>query len=321
MNRRGMLTGTAAVMSIAGLRSVAAQPSPSKGMKIIVPFAPGGSGDITARLVAQHITATTSQPVVVENKPGANGIIGVEAAKASPADGQTLVLATTSTHSANVSLFRKLPYDPEKDFTLVGVFGSSGSYLLVRPESSFASLSDLVAYGRANPGRLNYGHFNASSMVPGALMKSMAGVDMTPVAYKQIGNAIADLISGQIQVIFADTTAGDTYVTSGQLRALAVTRLERIRKYPALPTIHESFPGFESTGFLGVAVHSGAPAASKQSLNDLVNAAIMAEPMHSRLINFGFTPKPMSLAECAAFASRERAKWAQYVALAKIEPQ
>jgi tripartite-type tricarboxylate transporter receptor subunit TctC len=259
--------------------------------------------------------------VVVENKPGANGIIGVEAARSAPPDGNTLLLATTSTHAANPSLYRKLPYDPEKDFAIVGVFGSGGSYVLVKPDAPYKSFADFLAYAKAHPGELNYGHFNASSNVPGALLNSVAGLQLTPVPYKQIGTAMTDLMAGQIQVAFVDSAAGDAYVNSGQLRALAITRHERWPKYPDMPAVAEFYPGFEVTGFLGLAVPAGTPRDALLALNALINEAITSEPARSKLEGLGFTPKSMGLDECNAFVRNERAKWARYVVMAKIEPQ
>jgi tripartite-type tricarboxylate transporter receptor subunit TctC len=267
------------------------------------------------------MSAKSCQAVVVENKPGANGIIGVESAKGAQPDGQTLLLATTSTHAANPSLFKKLPYDPEKDFSLVGVFGYGGSYMLVKPDAPYKTLAEFVAVAKARPGALNYGHFNASSNVPGALMHTYAGVELTEVPYKQIGAAITDLMAGRIQVLFVDTTAGDSYVSSGRLRALVVTRPTRLPKYPDLPTMSETYPGFDVTGFLGIAVPAATPTPARQYLNRIINEAIMAEPMQSKLTSFGFSPKQMSLEECAEFARSERSKWSRYITAAKIEPQ
>ena len=320
MNRRNFhrtLAGAGVALAHRGLLAQASR----RPMQIIVPFAPGGSGDITGRLLAQYIEGKTGQKVLVENKPGANGIIGVEAARIAPADGQTLLLATTSTHAANPSLYKKLPYDPDRDFQIVGVFGSGGSYLLVKPDAPYKTFAEFVAYLKTRPGALNYGHFNASSQVPGHVLNNLAGTDIRPVPYKQIGAAMTDLIAGQIQAIFVDTAAGDTYVNSGQLRALAVTRADRMAKHPAVPAIAETYPEFVMTGFLGIAVPAGTPREAMQAANDFVNDAISADPMRSQLEGFGFMPRRMTVDEAAAHVRAERAKWKRYIALAKIEPQ
>ena len=313
---------TLLVLPIGGFAAIAgAQTGSEKTLQIIVPFGPGGSGDITARMLAEFITRKTGRAAVVENRPGANGIIGVEAAKKGPPDGSVLLLATTSTHSANPSLYRKLPYDPEKDFTLVGHFGGSSSFMLVRPDAPYKTVSDFVAAAKAAPGKLNFGYFNASSHVPGALLGSIAGIELTPVPYKQIGNAMTELIGGQLDVIFVDSVAGDSFVASGQLRALAAQSSKRLAKYPAVPLISETYPSYTTSGFLGIAVPAGTPAATLQALNDLINEAITTDPVKSRLEGFGFSPQRMSLAQLAAFDREERAKWKTYVAIAKIVPQ
>ena len=321
-SRRAVLTGLASLAGLYLPQGVRAQPGSGKPMKIIVPFAPGGSGDITARMLAEYLTRKTSQSVVVENRPGANGIIGVEAAKRSPADGSVLMLATTSTHLANPSLYKSLPYDPEKDFSLVGHFGGGSMLVLVRPSGPYKSLADLVNAARANPDKLNYGHFNASSHIPGAMVGQLAGVKLTPVPYKQIGNAMTDLISGQLDVIFVDSVAGDSYAASGQLRAIAAHGQRRLPKYPNVPLITETYPGYNvSAGMLGIAVPKGTPLAVQQALNDLINDAITTDPMKTALENYGFHPKPMTLAELAAFVTRDRALWKEQVDLAGIVPQ
>ncbi len=321
MQRRRFIQSLIAlpIGSVAGFAS--AQGSSEKTLQIIVPFGPGGSGDITARMLAEFITRKTGRAAVVENRPGANGIIGVEAAKKATPDGTVLLLATTSTHSANPSLYRKLPYDPEKDFTLVGHFGGSSSYMLVRPDAPYKTLSDFVTAAKAAPGKLNFGHFNASSHVPGALLGSIAGIELTSVPYKQISNAMTELISGQLDVIFVDSVAGDSFVASGQLRALAAQSSRRLLKYPALPLISDTYPAYTTSGFLGIAAPTGTPAATLQALNDLINEAITTDPVKSRLEGFGFTPQRMSLAQLATFDREERARWKGYVAIAKIVPQ
>lgn len=298
-----------------------AQGFPTRPIRIIVPFAPGGSGDITARLVAKYIEEQTGQGVVVDNRPGANGVIGTMAVKQAAPDGHTLLLATTSTHSANPSTVKDLPYDPERDFQTIGFFGSNGSYLLLRPEAPWQDVQALVAEARANPGKLAFGHFNASSRVPGELLNVMAGVEMLGVPYRTIGSAFADLLAGRLHLIFVDTTAGDAYLKQGQLRALAITRQGRWDRYPELPAVSETWPEFVITGFLGIALPAGAPPEIAQRLNTLVNAAILAEPARSRLIEFGFVPEALDLPRIAELVKLERDKWSRFVALAGIEPE
>jgi len=291
----------------------------TRPVRIIVPFAPGGSGDITARLIAQYVEGTTGQPVVVDNRPGANGVIGTMAVKQAAPDGLTWLLATTSTHSANPSTVRDLPYDPERDFTTVGFFGSNGAYLMVRPEAPYRTVQDLVVAGRS--GRLNFGHFNASSRVPGELLNVLADTRLQGVPYRTIGAAFADLLAGRLDLIFVDTTAGDAYLKNGSLRALAITREGRWSRWPELPALSESWPDFVLTGFLGIALPAATPRAAAERVNALVNAAILAEPARGRLIEFGFVPEALSLDRIADLVRAERVKWARFVKLAGIEPE
>ena len=295
----------------------------NKPIQIIVPFGPGGSGDISARMLAEAITKKTGRAAVVDNRPGANGILGVEAVRNAPADGSVLLLATTSTHLANPSLFKKLPYDPERDFRLVGSFGSASTYLLVRPDAPYKTLDELVQAAKAAPDKLNYGYFNATSNVPAAVLASMAGVSFAAVSYKQVGQAMTDLIAGHIQMVFTDTVQGDAFVASGQLRALAVASAKRLKKYPQVPLIRETLPDFDvSDGFfLGIAVPAATPVAIQQQLNDFINEAVNTDPMKSRLEDFGNTLQRVTLADLSAYAREERAKWHKYVEIAKIEVQ
>jgi tripartite-type tricarboxylate transporter receptor subunit TctC len=295
---------------------------PAKAVHIVVPFAPGGSGDITARLVGKYMEDKTGQPFVIENKAGANGIVGVLSVKSSAPDGYTLMLATTSTNAANVHMYKSPGYDPEKDFQVVGVIGSSGAFLVVPADSQFKSMADLVAYAKAHPGKLNYGYFNASSQVPSAVLGAKAGVDWQGVAYKAIGNAWNDLYAGAIQFMFVDLTAARGQVVAEKVRTLAISLPERSPLYPDVPTLSENYPGFVSTGFLAIAVPKAVPDDIKQRLNVLINEATSSPAINKRLVQeFALTPRTLDLAQCAQQDREERAKWADYVKIAKIEPQ
>jgi tripartite-type tricarboxylate transporter receptor subunit TctC len=323
LSRRSVLALPAlAVPALAGVPALAQADFPTKAIRIIVPFAPGGSGDITSRLIGKYIEDKTGHPFVVENKPGANGIVGALAVKAAPADGYTLMLATTSTNAANVHMYKSPGYDPEKDFQVVGVIGSSGAFLVVPADSPYKTLADLLAHAKANPGKLNFGYFNASSQVPAEVLGTRAGVQWQGVAYKAIGNAWNDLYSGNIQFMFVDLTAGRGQVVAGKARPLAITLPQRSPLYPDLPTLSESFPGLTTTGFLAVAVPKATPRPIQEKLNALINEAIASPDIHKRLTEeFALNSRPLTLEQCAAQDRDERAKWAEYVKIAKIEPQ
>ena len=318
MNKRQWLKFLAA-LPLAGMSPSWAQDKP---IQIIVPFGPGGSGDISARMLAEFITKKTGRAVVVDNRAGGNGIIGVEAVRGATADGSVLLLATTSTHLANPSLFRKLPYDPARDFRLVGSFGPGSAYMLTRPDAPYKTLQDFIRAAKAAPDSINYRHFNATSKVTAALFAHEAGISLTGIPYKQVGQAMTELMAGQIQVVFTDSVQGESFVASGQLKALAVHSATRLARRPDIPRISEVVPSFTMRGvFLGIAVPTATPLATQQALNALINEAVTTDPIKSRLESFAFAPASISLTELATFEREERAKWKQYVELAKIEVQ
>lgn len=295
---------------------------PTKAIRIIVPFAPGGSGDITARLVGKYIEEKTGQPFIVENKPGANGIVGAMSVKVAPPDGYTLMLATTSTNAANVHMYKNPGYDPEKDFSVVGIIGSSGTFLVVPADSPYKSLADLLADAKARPGKLNFGYFNASSQVPAEVLAAKAGVSWQGVGYKAIGNAWNDLYGGAINFMFVDLTAARGQVVDKKARPLAISLPNRSPLYPDVPTLAETFPGFTTSGFLAIAVPKATPLPIQQRLNTLINEAITAPENNRRLTTeFALTARALTLEQCAQQDREERAKWADYVKIARIEPQ
>ena len=287
-----------------------------------MPFAPGGSGDITARLVGKYIEDKTGQPFVVENKPGANGIVGALAVKTAPPDGYTLMLATTSTNAANVHMYKSPGYDPEKDFTVVGIIGSSGAFLVVPENSPHKTLTDLLIYARGQSRASSTSATSTRARRCRPRCWARAGVEWQGVAYKAIGNAWNDLYAGAIQFMFVDLTAGRGQVVANKARPLALTLPARSPLYPDLPTLAESFPGFTTTGFLAIAVPKATPRPVQERLNALINEALSSPDIKNRLANeFALTSRPLTLEQCAQQDRDERAKWAEYVKIAKIEPQ
>lgn len=317
MDRRSLLTA----MALAPLLSSPAF-AQGKPITIVVPFGPGGSGDISARMFGEFLTKKANRSVIVENKPGANGIVGVEAAKVGATDGSLLMLATTSTHLANPATYKKLPYDPGKDFRLVGSFGPGSTYVLVRPDAPWKTLKDFVTAAKATPGKFTYGHFNATSNVSAALFAHMAGIELTPVPYKQVNQAMIELIAGQTDIVFTDTVAGDSFVASGQLRALAVHADAPLKAYPSIPLVTTDYPQYTIRGgFLGIAVPAATPVQVQQQINDWMNEAVTTNPMKSRLEGFAFAPTKMTLEDLRKFEQEERAKWKEYVTIAKLPIQ
>jgi tripartite-type tricarboxylate transporter receptor subunit TctC len=318
INRRSAL---ALFGSVFGSFPAHAAPYPSRPIRIIVPFGPGGSGDITARLIGKQIEEKTKQAVIIDNRPGANGIIGTMAVKTAEPDGYTVLLITTSTHAANMSLVRNLAYDPAKDFTIVGVFRSSGSYFMVRPQAPWRDLAGFIAAARAAPGKLTFGHFNASSRTPPEYLSRLAGIELQAVPYRAIANAVADLISGEIHCLCMDTTASNQYLQNGQLRPLAITRLTRAPATPDVPAVAETFPGFQLTGFLGMAVPSATPKDVVVQLNALINEAQTDPEVRRRMDEFGLSYDITDLAACEAEVRAERERWTEYTRVAGIQPE
>jgi tripartite-type tricarboxylate transporter receptor subunit TctC len=318
IDRRAVLTLAAGALAAT---SAKADQYPSRPIRIIVPFGPGGSGDITARMIGKVIEEKTKQAVIVDNRPGANGIIGTMAVKTAEPDGHTVLLITTSTHAANVSLVRNLSYDPARDFTVVGLFRSSGSYLMLRPQAPWRDFAAFIAAAKAEPGKLMFGYFNASSRTPPEYLSRLAGIELRGVPYRAIGNAVTDLMSGEIHCIFVDTTASNQYLRSGQMRPLAITRLTRSQQAPDVPAVAETFPGFELTGFLGMAVPSATPWPIVEQLNGLINEALKSPDVRRRMDEFGLSYDITSLADCEAEVRAERERWAEYTRVAGIEPE
>ena len=315
--------GLALVACIALAQPLAAQAQayPSKPIRIIVPFGPGGSGDIMARTFAQYLESQTKQSVVVENKPGANGIIGTELAKNAAPDGYTLMLATNSTHAANVSLYKKLPYDPLKDFENFTPFGTLGSVAVVPPGSPLNSIAAVVNFAKANPGKAFYGHYNSASLMAAELFRVRTGAPLTGVSYKTIGNAITDLIGGQIQVLFLEYASGSSHIDGGKLTALGVTGPVRHKAWPTVPAIAETYPGFELTAYLGLAAPARLPPEIAEAINNWVLKAHADPGVRTRLDQLGMTPRSLSREEARRFVQQEIERWVVYTKAAGIEPQ
>ncbi|KAF1046104.1 MAG: hypothetical protein GAK38_02662 [Xylophilus sp.] len=220
---------------------------PDKPVRIVVPMAAGGNDDIIARLVGQDLAALLGQPVIIDNKPGAGGNIGADAvAKALP-DGYTLVLGAVGTHAINASLYRRMPYDIRRDFTPIAMMASVPNVLVVHPSLPVKTVQELIDYGRQNPGKLNFASSGAGSSIhlSGEMFKSRTGIEMMHVAYKGSAPALADLLAGQVQLMFDNLPTSLPHVQAGRLRAIAVTSLKRSASLPQVPTVAESgLPGF-----------------------------------------------------------------------------
>ena len=292
---------------------------PTGPIRFIVPFPAGSGTDVNARLIGERLSAALKVPVVVENKPGADGSIAAEAAARSKPDGYTVFVTSNSTHASNPALRRKLPYDPVKDFAPVTLIGTAPLLVLVHPSLPIRNTADLIAYAKANPGKLNFSSGSASSRVAGEMFKTMASVDMTNVTYKGNPQAIADLVAGQVQVMFCDAGTAMPQVSSGRVRALAATSLTRSGALPDTPTVAESgVPGFEMIAWTAVFVPAGTPEPIVTRLNARIGEILRSPEFKAKAgATSDFAPgTPQQLGQ---FVNSEIDKWKRVVAQSKLE--
>ena len=300
--------------------ATAQSPYPTRAVRLLVPYPPGGGTDITSRTVAQRLSETWGQPVVVENRGGANGIIGTDlAAKAKP-DGYTLVVVIAS-HAINASLYRNLPYDSTGDFAPVSLLARYPFILTCTPSLPVKSVKDLIALARARPGQLSYASSgNGSGPHLGfELFKSAARIDVVHVPYKGAGPANVDLVSGQVQLMFNNFLAAMPQIKAGRLRVLAVTSERRSPVMPELPTLAESgLSGFDVTGWYSLLAPAGVPQAIGAKVQADVSAALRVPAVHARLAGEGAEPVGSTPAEMGKFLNAEIQKWARVISEAKV---
>jgi tripartite-type tricarboxylate transporter receptor subunit TctC len=300
-----------------------AQTWPSRPIKMIVGFAAGGSTDVTARLIAQALSDRFGQQVVVENRGGAGGNIGADAvAKAEP-DGYTLLLTTSTTHATNPSLYRSLPFDVQRDFTPISLTAFIPNLLVVNPSVPAATVDELVAYAKANPDKLTYGSAgNGSSQhLSAELFKSLAGIRMTHAPYRGGAPAVTDLLSGNIQVLFAPLVEVLQHVEGGKLRALGITTAKRSPLLPSAPAIGERLPGYEVALWNGLLGPAGLPAAITERLNKETVSALRSDDVRAKLAQQGSEPVGNSPGEFRAFIASELPKWKTLVEISGAQIQ
>ena len=302
----------------------AAEPAsayPTKPIRLIIPFAPGGSNDIMGRLAAQKFSEAFGQQVVVDNRAGASGIVGCELAAKAPPDGYT-VLMMSLTFAVNPSLFRKLPYDTEKDLTPVTLVASAPLLLVIHPSIPAKSVKELIAHIKANPGKLNFGSGGQGTTphLAGEMLKMMAGLQMTHVPYKGGGPALADLVGGQIQLMLENIPSTLPFAKSGKLRALAVSGLKRSPLTPDLPTLDEAgLKGYEIVGWNGLFVPAGTPRPIVMRLYGETVKALAQPDTKERLATLGAEGVGNSPEEFRAFVKAEIGKWARVVKAAGLK--
>jgi tripartite-type tricarboxylate transporter receptor subunit TctC len=295
---------------------------PVKPIRLIVPFTPGGSTDILARAIGKELATSLGQPVIVENIAGAGGAIGAERVAKSPPDGYTLLMGHIGTLAVNPSLYPNLPYDPIKSFTPIGLVAIVPNVLVVHPSVTAKGVKELVAFAKAQPGRLNYGSGGNGSAANLATeyFKLQTGTAIVHIPYRGSIPAVTDLIGGQIQLLFTGAPALLAAIKSGQVRALAVSSSSRIELLPNLPTIAESgFKDFEADQWYGIVAPVGTPEAVVNRLNLQINKALTSPEFKARLTSEGAFAKPTSPTEFARHIAREIARWKPVITSGRVK--
>ena len=316
VTRRLLQMLTFAAAGLCAATGATAQGYPSKPVRLIVPFPPGGGNDTVARSVGAELSKTIGQQVVIDNRAGAGGTIGAElAAKAAP-DGYTLFLAGVASHGINPVLNPKLPYDPVRDFAPVSLLASAPLIVVVHPSLPVKTVKDLIALARAKPGQLNFASNGrgGSSHMAGEMFKSMAKVDMLHVPYKGLSPALTDLISGQVQVMFSSAVAMLPQVQAGKLRGIATTGAKRPAAIAQLPTVAEAgLPGYETGSWYGIVAPAGTPADVVNRLSGELQKVVRQPAMQERFNSEAAYPVGSTPQEFSAHIQRELARWAKVV--------
>ena len=301
--------------------AAAAQNYPTRPVKLIVPFPAGSATDQVARVVGAELQQALGQPFVVENKAGAQGAIAaVEVAKSAP-DGYTLMLTTNTPHAANPSLFKKLNYDPVKDFTPITRYGTTSFMLMVRPDFPAKDFKAFIAHARANPGKLSAGYGSSGSQVSIAMLKQLGKLDIVEVPYKGIPQTITDTMGGSLQLTFVDMANALAQAKGGKLRGLAVTNAKRSPLAPDLPAIAEELPGYEIIAWFALVAPAKLPEPIVQRLHETNMKALAKSEVKEKFALVGTDVAPMGPAELGKFIQSEVAHWAKLVKLAGIQPE
>ncbi len=327
-NRLRLLAATAlGLLAVLSATGVAAQPAtdsfPNKPIRFIVPYPAGGGTDIVARLVATKMSASLGQPVVVDNKPGASTIIGTEMVARAAPDGYTFGLVTDS-HAINPVFVPKLPYDSEKDFEPVSQLVFVPLVLVAHPALNVKSVQELVAAAKAKPGHINYASVGNGTphQISMEWLKSMAGISMTHIPYKGVAPALADLVGGQVDVMFTGTSSAAPYVKAGKLNALAVSSAQRQQAFPETPSVAESgLPKFDFMTWYGTVLPAGTPAAIVKRMSQEIAAALSQPDVRERLAALGVAAAPSSPAEFRSFMKSESQKLSRILATTGVKAE
>jgi tripartite-type tricarboxylate transporter receptor subunit TctC len=308
----------AAVVALAN--SAPAQTYPTRPIRLVVPFAAGSATDTLARVLGQKLAGAEGWNVVIENMAGASGMLAAQnVARAAP-DGHTIFVTSNTTHAANQNLFKKLTYDPVGDFEPIGKLGTITLALAVHPSVPAANTKELIAYAKANPGKLSFGSGSSSSRIAGEMLKTLAGFDMLHVPYKSNPMAVTDLLGGQISLVFADISTTLPQIRAGKVKGFGVSSAQRSPLAPDLPTmVEEGVPGYELTAWFAAFVPAKTPKPIVDKLNAAMNAALADKAVQDALLAAGIEPLTSTPDELRAFVVSETKKWADIVKAARIE--
>ena len=310
-------------LGLAAAGAAAAQAWPTKPIRAVVPFAAGSATDQIGRAFAEKMAATLGQPVVIDNKPGANGMLGAEAVAAATPDGYTILIGTNSTNAALKFLLKKLPYDQDKAFVPVAFIGSVPLMVAVNNDVPAKTLKELVELARAKPGQVSVAYATTSQQVSSEMLASMAGVKFNMIPYKSGPAAMTDLIGGQVNVFTADFGVTVPQLKAGKIRGLAVTSTQRSKAVPEVPTVNEALglKDYELIAYFAMFAPAGTPSEIVARLNQAVNAAAAAKDLQDRFESIGFAIEPGTPEQLAARNRAETEKWGRAIRDAKIEPQ
>jgi len=309
------------LLSLLSCTAVFAQGYPSKPVRLIIPFAPGGATDVIGRLAAQKLSDGLGQQFIVDNHPGANGNIGTELAARAAPDGYTLVMSYDGTLSINPSVYRRMPFDPQKDLVPIGGVGQLPLLMLVNAQFPAKNVAELVAWAKANPGKLNFSGagYGSSGHLAAELLRQRAGIDIVHVNYKGGGQAVTDLLGGQIQMLMTGLTTVEGHVKSGKLRPLAFTSAKRVAGAPEVPTFAESgYPGLVSHSWYGILGPVGTPPEVVRKVNAEINKLLQLQDVKERLAALGVEPLGGTPEQFAHLIREDAAKWAKVVKEAGI---
>ena len=305
---RMLCTLTALTLACA---SAGAQTYPTKSIRWVVPSTPGDGSDVTGRLIADKIARELGQAVVIDNKPGAGGVLGSDAVAKSPADGYTMIVGNAGSHGVNAGIYSKLPYDVVKDFVPVALICTTPNVMVVSPNTKAKTVAEFVALAKANPGKLNYasGGVGSSAHLSAELFKSLTGTDITHIPYKGSSPAVAALLADESQLMIGNLPPWSAQIKAGKVQALAVTTAKRHPSLPDVPALAEALPGFETVAWFGVLAPAATPKAVVDRMNAVINQALDQTDVKARLATLACDPAPVTPEAFAQRVNTDVARW------------